>query len=277
MRPRTLAAALMSAPFLAGTLSAAPLKADPFLVVIDPGHGGADHGAVVRDQGRRVSEKDVTLKLALAAAREMRARGMRVVLTREEDRDVGLTERTALANRLGARVFLSLHMNSASGRRAGEAQGVETYILNASTDQSSRRLADLENAVLSGSVANKDQDTPDVGLIVKDLLIDGNLPDSRRLACAVQGSLVNATSAQAGRRARNRGVRQALFYVLLGADMPSALVETGFLDHPRDRSLVLSESGRRSIARALADAMAGFRDGASRRVASSKLSTCLIR
>jgi N-acetylmuramoyl-L-alanine amidase len=268
-------ATLATVPLLAliAGLSARAATPDPFLVVIDPGHGGQDHGAVYERSGVRVSEKEVTLKLALAAARELRAQGVRVVLTRGEDRDMTLPDRTALANRLGADVFVSLHMNSST--RSG-AEGVETYILNHSTDQASERLARLENKVLPGSRAGELPES-DIGLIIKDLLLDSTAADSRKLACAVQRELVTSTSSAVSRRARDRGVRQGLFYVLLGADMPSVLVETGFLNHAIDRALVLSEQGQRNIAQALARSMVRFRDGGKRaRTAHASLSTCPV-
>jgi N-acetylmuramoyl-L-alanine amidase len=126
----------------------------------------------------------------------------------------------------------------------------------------------------------------DVALILKDLRLDANLLESKRLACAVQGELVAATvpdrkAALAIRGSpRNRGVKQALFHVLLGADMPSILVEAGFLTHPRDRAIVLSEEGQRSIATAMADALDRYRalqvPRGPRSEALARLSSCKI-
>lgn len=251
------------------TRSEAP-PALPFRVVIDPGHGGHDEGTVY-DNGRvRVAEKDVTLRLAREAARWLTRQGIDVTLTRETDRDLSLAGRTALANRLGADVFISLHLNStATPMVAASPQGIETYILNNTTDASSRRLARLENTVVSVDPVESPEGM-DVALILKDLRLDGNLTESKRLACAVQGELVAATRPFAGPRPfargrpapdfRDRGVRQALFHVLLGADMPSILVEAGFLTHPRDRALVLSPEGQQAIGRALGEAVARYRD-----------------
>src|SRR5690606_17595469 len=128
-----------------------------------------------------------------------------------DDVDVALPERTAIANRLGASLFISLHMNS------GGAEGFETYILNTATDEQSKRLADLENKVLEGSVANQGS-AGSVSLIVKDLLLAANFDESRDLACAVQGKVHQAALRFRKKNAvRNRGVKQGLFYVLLGA------------------------------------------------------------
>ena len=230
----------------------------PFLVVLDPGHGGADFGTVyTRPDPTRfhVAEKNVTLALALQTARQLRAHGIKVILTRESDQDVPLSTRTAIANKVKADLFISIHMN------AGAAEGVETYILNNTTDATSRRLAQIENTNAQQS---------DVDLIIKDLRLDANLPESKRLACAVQENLVSAM------KKKNRGVKQALFYVLLGADMPSALLEAGFLSDARDRAFVLSEVGQRSISMAIARAVEQFRKLSGTPAAAAVLSRCQV-
>lgn len=264
------------------TLSASSLcfaqtsTAKPFLVVIDPGHGGADHGASVQVDGVTITEKEVTLTLAKQVATELARRGIRVALTRTEDKEVALPDRTALANKLGASVFISLHLNSSEAGPEGLAEGIETYILNNSSDTSSKRLADLENSVLQGSSANQlvsANSAGDVALIVKDLMLDANLTESKRLGCAVQGQLVNSTSTSSTRY-RNRGVKQALFYVLLGADMPSILVEAGFLNNPRDRMIVTSPMGQRRMSQSIANALSEFRLGMGRLATSRALARC---
>jgi N-acetylmuramoyl-L-alanine amidase len=226
----------------------------PFTVVIDPGHGGTDRGTTLSDGRYTLAEKDVALLLAHDIATELKGSGINTFLTRTQDREMSLPERTAIANRKKADIFLSVHLNSASDSHRSDAQGIETYILNRSTDATSRRLAKLENSVLEGSAA-KISDQTDVDLIVKDLLLDSTLSESKQLACLVQHNLVTTTSTPRNRAVRDRGVKQALFYVLLGADMPSILVEAGFLNHPGDRSLLLSPSGRKRVARGIAQAV----------------------
>lgn len=223
----------------------------PFRVVIDPGHGGVDEGAVIQEGSRTIAEKTLTLALAKEAARSLRTQGIEAVLTRTYDTDVSLPLRTAMANRLQADLFLSIHLNSGP---ASDAQGVETYILNTATDASSRRLQELENSVVRLAPEGSDgPHDPDVALILKDLRLDANLGPSQTLACSIQGELVKAT------RHRNRGVKQALFYVLLGADMPSALVEAGFLTSPRDRANLTTSLGQSRIGRAIAQGVERFR------------------
>jgi N-acetylmuramoyl-L-alanine amidase len=250
-----------------------------FRVVIDPGHGGIDEGTVYHDGSVRISEKSVTLELAKKVAHQLQARGILVTLTRSEDTEVPLPSRTALANRLKADVFISLHMNSThAGSPLSDAQGVETYILNTTTDASSKRIAHLENSVIS----TQEQTSPeqwDVAMILKDLRLDGNIAESKRLACAVQNHLVQVTSSDVvgpHRNRRNRGVKQALFHVLLGADMPSILVEAGFLTSSHDRTLVTSPRGQFEISRAIAHAIETFKSQKESHKTSLALSRCKI-
>ena len=264
-----------------------------FLVALDPGHGGHDHGTLFESGGRRFAEKDITLALAQEAALQLRSQGIDVRMTRKEDIDLGLPVRTALANQLKADVFVSIHMNSAPGKKDTQAHGIETYILNNTSDESSKRLAHLENAVLGGSekagVAPAAQaEGLDVALILKDLRLDANLSESKRLACYLQTEVARATSRTlsipGGRQllpvsyeSQSRGVKQALFHVLLGADMPGILVEAGFLDHPRDRDFVLAPAGRIAIGRAVADAVERFRKLKGTEQARQDTAGCRVR
>jgi N-acetylmuramoyl-L-alanine amidase len=260
-----------SAAFLILLFTSSALAAQtPFRVVIDPGHGGEDEGAVFYERGVKITEKDITLALSKEVASQLRARGFMVFLTRDKDRELPLPARTGLANQLGADIFLSVHLNSKPHTHARDAEGIETYILNNATDASSRRLAKLENSVLG----NSDQGSPeltDVALILKDLRLDANLAESKRLACAVQENLVGATSPL-----KDRGVKQALFHVLLGADMPSILVEAGFLTNARDRAYVLSQDGQRAMGAAISGAVEQYRKTKNTRTALSLLSRCKV-
>jgi len=252
-------------------------KETPFLVVIDPGHGGEDRGAEWKSGSRRWIEKDLTLKLAIQTQRALRAKGIQAILTRRKDQTLTLAERTAVANRVSANAFISIHMN-ASGTHtpsSHQAQGVETYILNNSTDQTSIRLAQLENTVLKGSTVSENHNS-DVALILKDMMLDANLGESKLLACLIQDQLVTATSNKFSRQKKDRGVRQALFHVLLGADMPSALIEAGFLDHPRDRQLVDSPEDRNRMGKALAEAIAAYRTILGSPEAATLVSSCKV-
>jgi N-acetylmuramoyl-L-alanine amidase len=255
---RTLILLLSTLLALSPAIAEKPTESKKFLVVIDPGHGGVDHGANFQDspKGPKHSEKEMTLLLARDLARELIIKGNNVILTRNEDRMISLTDRTALANRLKADVFISIHMNSSSGKQSGSG-GVETFILNHATDETSKRLADLENNVLKESQAKENSGSSDVSLIMKDMILDATLEPSRELACAVQHRLKGKAG---GSTFRDRGVKQAMFYVLLGADMPSILIEAGFMNSKVDRDRVLNTKSRLRMAAAIAVAVDDYRN-----------------
>lgn len=255
-------------PWLAILAAASALAGPkPFRVVLDPGHGGNDEGTVFGSGTQKITEKDVTLLLSRKIAANLRTRGFEVHLTRDGDQTLNLSDRTAMANRLKADAFISIHMNASAQGTSAQATGFETYFLNNTSDQSSKRLAHFENSVLGGSEppqAGVDKsEGNDVALILKDLRLDANLAESKRLACHLQHQLVQFTATRSdevvAESPRNRGVRQALFYVLLGADMPAALVEAGFLRNAQDRARVLSVDGQAKIAAALTRALERFR------------------
>ncbi len=220
-----------------------------FLVVIDPGHGGADTGAVFKNGKTTLTEKHFTLLLARDLARELIIRGSNVILTRNDDREVLLSDRTALANKVKADAFISIHLNSSEDPI--KTGGVETFILNHATDETSKRLADLENAVLKDSQANHNSGSSNVSLIMKDLILDANLKPSKDLACSVQSKMKT--------RVHDRGVKQALFYVLLGTDMPSILIESGFMNSKTDRDRILFTKPRMTLAAEIASAVDDYR------------------
>jgi N-acetylmuramoyl-L-alanine amidase len=217
--------------------------------------------------------------LARQVAAQLRARGIEVVLTRDGDYEMPLAARTAMANKIHADVFLSIHLNSMhSGLKMNPAlaEGVETYILNHETDSTSKRLAQLENQVMGGGADQQG----DVALILKDLRLDASLPESKRLACMIQEHVVaidpKAHLKKGVSVTSNRGVRQALFFVLLGADMPSALVEAGFLSNAHDRDWLLSLNGQKAFGLAVARAINLFRMQKNTPIAQKTLSTCKV-
>ncbi|RYZ66620.1 MAG: N-acetylmuramoyl-L-alanine amidase [Proteobacteria bacterium] len=242
----------------------APVNTDQFKVVLDPGHGGNDLGAV--SSGTR--EKDFTLGLALELKRQLLIKKYQVILTRDADRDVSLKERTKIANREKAQLFLSIHLNSPPPGMRGSPEGVETYILNTTSDQTSKRLAELENKGLD--LAESETENHDVNLILKDLTLDSFQPENKRLACLTQRHLISVT------KQKHRGIRQALFVVLLGAEMPSALVEVGFISSERDRTLLQKEHGLRAVAASLVRAIEEFRMTTGSPSAKQILAECPI-
>lgn len=208
------------------------------LVVLDPGHGGEDHGA--RGPGGEL-EKDIVLSVARMTAARLQATGIEARLTREGDENLSLQDRTALANRLRADAFVSIHANASTARGA---RGAETYFMS----------ADASDAVAARAAATENLDaSPDtVQLILWDLAHVANLNASSRLARAIQGRLNHLQGI------RDRGVRQAPFVVLTGATMPAALVEIGFLSNREEAARLASRPAQDSIAAALTEAILSF-------------------
>ncbi len=192
-------------------------------IVIDPGHGGKDPGAIGRGG---LKEKDVTLKLSKKLRDKLSPSVQKVVMTRETDVFIPLEERTAIANSQDADLFVSIHIN-ASQRRA--ASGVETYTLNISNDEEARRLAARENATSRRSVS-------DLEFILNDLIKTAKTNDSVRLATSVQARV--ATNLKRKFNTRSNGVKGAPFYVLVGTKMPSILVEVSYISNPHEEQLL---------------------------------------
>jgi len=231
--------------------AAIPTRAQP-VVVLDPGHGGVETGAVGPSG---MQEKDVTLDLARRLKPLLEAQGATVVLTRDDDRVMPLDDRTAIANQNRAELFVSIHVN-ASQRKA--AYGAETYFLSTdATDAEARTLAALENKAYQpvGGPAMTPANPPDRGLelILWDLAQNSFLAESSRLAESVQRELNGATGV------RDRGVRQAPFRVLMGATMPAILVETGFISNPEEEARLKDDAYKDKLAQGIARAIGEFR------------------
>jgi N-acetylmuramoyl-L-alanine amidase len=192
-------------------------------VVIDPGHGGKDFGAPGYLKG--VHEKKVVLQVARKLAQKIREElKLEAVLTRNSDRFLTLEERTAFANTQGADLFISIHTNANRDRRA---YGIETYFLNLATDEEAIRVAAMENATSTKNIS-------DLQKILYDLMQNAKINESSRLAAYVQGSVVGHLKENRYERIKSKGVKQAPFYVLLGAQMPSILIEASFISNPRE-------------------------------------------
>jgi N-acetylmuramoyl-L-alanine amidase len=209
-------------------------------IVIDPGHGGKDYGAPGYLKG--VHEKHVTLKIARELARLIRKElKCEVFLTRNSDRYLTLEERTAIANTKNADLFISIHTNSHKDRRA---YGIETYFLNLATDDDAIRVAAMENATSTKNIS-------DLQTILQDLMQNAKINESSRLAGNVQVSLVSHLKTKRYSRIKDKGVKQAPFYVLLGAQMPAILVETGFISNPREAKRLVSPKYQQRICEAI--------------------------
>jgi N-acetylmuramoyl-L-alanine amidase len=223
---------------------------EPFIVVIDPGHGGSHLGAV-GPSGHL--EKELTLRLARRVAERCRKElHAHVLLTRDADRDVELQDRVELANRKHASRFLSIHFNSAADRSARRsASGVETYFLSVDpSDVSAAALAEREN--LDQSVQHRSH-RGEVDMILNDLTLNVAQADSSRLAYAVHQRLVTATGET------DRGVHQAPFFVLTGARMPAVLLEVGFVSNPGEERQLAQVNYQERVAEAIAQGIRDFR------------------
>jgi N-acetylmuramoyl-L-alanine amidase len=216
-------------------------------VVIDPGHGGYDPGAI---GPTRVREKDVTLAIARKLATKLKAGGFEVVMTRSDDRFVALEERTAIANTQKGDLFISIHAN-ANPRRA--LAGTETWILNVADDRYSKRLAAREN----GADLDDGGERTEAQRILTDLDAKASTEASRRLAQGVQRELTGAVRARFGDDP-DLGVKSALFYVLLGARMPAVLVETAFISNRTEEQRLASPAYQEVVASSLARAVEQF-------------------
>jgi N-acetylmuramoyl-L-alanine amidase len=206
-------------------------------IVIDPGHGGHDPGAQVKGLNEAELVLDISLRLEKLLLQEP---GVEVVLTRRTNRYISLEERTAIANKAGADLFLSIHANASSNVNV---RGFETYFLSFAPNPDAEALAARENAGSSRTMGNLPE-------LVKAITLNNKLDESRDFAAMVQQSMSEQLR-KADRTARNLGVKQAPFMVLVGATMPSALTEVSFLTNKNEASLLRDSPYRQRIAEAL--------------------------
>ncbi len=189
-------------------------------IVIDPGHGGKDSGAT----GNGLKEKDIVLDLAKRLETILERDGKyEIVLTRDTDKYISLEERTAIANGNDADLFISLHINA---HTAETANGLETYYLNLSNDPDEMRVAAFENATSELQLS-------DLQEVLANIMQNSKVNESSRLAQSIHTSLVSGLNDH-HMHLRDLGVKRAPFYVLIGAEMPSILLELGFVSNEED-------------------------------------------
>ena len=219
-------------------------------IVIDAGHGGHDSGTIGPDG---IEEKDIALDVALRLGHLLQQRlGAEVIYTRRTDKYVPLEERTAIANAAHADLFLSIHANSSSDP---DVRGVETYFLNFTTSSDAMAVAGRENADSNRSVY-------DLSDLVRKIALSDKIDESREFAGDVQQQLYTGLlSGNAG--LKNRGVKQAPFVVLIGAQMPSILAEISFLTNPEDAAELSRPRYRERLAEAIYRGVAEYVDGMS--------------
>lgn len=219
-------------------------------VVIDPGHGGHDVGT---SGPTGLYEKDLVLDVArrLGALIEQRLNS-EIVYTRSDDTFIPLQERTEIANQHKADLFLSIHANSSQVR---SASGIESYYLNFTTSKSALEVAARENA-------GSDRSIYDLKDLVQQIALKDKVEESREFAAKVQSSMMTLAS-RANAYSKDRGVRKAPFVVLIGARMPSVLVEIGFLSNPKDEAMMKKPEYRQKIAEALYKGLSEYAGGLS--------------
>jgi N-acetylmuramoyl-L-alanine amidase len=229
-------------PNIAGGLSIArQLGLGVSRIVIDPGHGGHDPGGVIRG----TNEAQIVLDVALRLEKLLESvPGVQVILTRRTDDFLPLQERTAIANREGADLFLSIHANANANT---QASGVETYFLNFATNSSAAATAARENATSGQAMGALPE-------FLKTIALNNKMDESRDFATLVQRSMVAALRPN-NKTLRDLGVKQAPFVVLIGASMPSVLAEISFLTNVQEARLLRTQIYRQKIAEALYEAI----------------------
>ncbi len=225
----------------AGRRPVVPGRAGKIVVMLDPGHGGKDPGAI---GPTGLEEKDVVLTIGKMVREKLsRHPEFDVRMTRDTDVFIPLEERTAMANQAGADIFVSLHINASRNRRAG---GISTYVLSHATDREALELAARENGVSVKKLS-------EVKFIIDDLSTYGRKKESLKLAKTVNDAIVRNISSRHG-PVQDLGLKQAPFYVLVGARMTAVLLETSFISNRSEESRLRRRSYLETIADSVVEA-----------------------
>jgi N-acetylmuramoyl-L-alanine amidase len=214
-------------------------------IMLDPGHGGKDPGAVFNG----IYEKDIVLGMSKVLGKMLQDKGFEVLYTRTTDVFVPLEERTAMANSKNVDLFISLHANAHRNR---SIRGFEVYYLNFAQSQDAMRVAARENAVSTQKIS-------DLQYILTDLMLSSKITESRDLANKIHGTTIKHIRSKYSGVGDN-GVRQAPFYVLMGARMPSILLEMGYMTNEQDLKLMLSDDFLRHMAGGLTQGVLAYKD-----------------
>ncbi len=218
------------------------------LIVIDAGHGGHDTGAI--GGGKR--EKDLVLQISKRLERQLKKEGYSVSMTRRKDRFLKLPQRTKIADKKNAAIFISIHANSVPKRKQNKVHGVETFFLQNTRDAKSQRIAQRENkAVLKG------MNRLSRNVVIDSVLSGPKIVESNKLAIDVQRRIMtNLHTRYKG--VKDGGVRHAPFWVLVGASRPSILVEVGYISHPTERKRLFTPRYQELIAKGIAEGVDSY-------------------
>jgi len=219
-----------------------------YTIIIDPGHGGHDAGAI--GGGKR--EKDIVLQIGKRVRKYLKRMGFRVIMTRSSDRFVRLRSRTRFANKKHGDVFVSIHANSLSNPKKRYRHGVETYFLQTTRSARAKRVAAREN-----SVVLRRSDRLSKNVILNAVMTGPKIVLSNKLAIDIQSHILgNLRSRYKG--VEDGGVRPAPFWVLVGAEMPAVLVETGYISNTAERNRLVSPRYQDLLARGIAEGIANY-------------------
>ena len=218
------------------------------LIVIDAGHGGHDTGAI--GGGKR--EKDLVLQIAKKVEKSLKKLGYPVYMTRRSDRFLKLPQRTRIADKKKALVFVSIHANSVPKKIGHKVKGVETFFLQNTRDAKSQRIAARENkAVLKGTTKLSQN------VIIDSVLAGPKIVESNKLAIDVQRGMITELRRKY-KGVKDSGVRHAPFWVLVGASRPSILVEVGYISNPTERKRLFSSQYQALLAKGIAEGIDSY-------------------
>ena len=220
------------------------------IIVIDAGHGGRDIGASYK---KLRYEKDVTLKISNYLKSELQRKGFIVYLTRTSDKYIKLSNRTKYANKKNADIFISIHANAAPKSRASTAHGIEAYFLSPARSARAKRVAASEN---KGDMSGMGWSSKDSLLTI---LNQAKITAANKMAIDIQKNMLYSLRKQYGEKnIRDGGVREGPFWVLVGAQMPSVLVEVGYISHPKEGYRITTKRYQKLIAEGIAKGVESY-------------------
>lgn len=219
-------------------------------IVIDAGHGGRDAGAV---GSSRKYEKHVTLNVGKYLYKILKKNGYRVYLTRDRDKYIKLRNRTRLANKKNADMFISIHANASPKRKQRTSKGIETYFLSPARSARAKRVAALENKGDMNTMGWSSQST------LLTVLNQGKITASNKMAIDIQKNMLYSLRQKYGAKTiKDGGVREGPFWVLIGAQMPSVLIEVGYISHPSEGKRIYTKKYQKLISQAIANGIDSY-------------------